>query len=359
MRGYQNPQPSFFSYVDIEDRIPADHPLREIKKITDKALKQLHRTFNKLYSSTGRPSIPPEHLIKASLIQILFGIRSEIQLMQQTNYNLLFRWFIGLGLDDEVWTPESFSTNRDRLFNTDTTKEFFHAVLKDAEERKLTSKEHFSVDGTLLKAWASQKSFRPKDEESNSDTSGQDFRGEKRSNETHESKTDPDARLYKKSEGSAAELCYMGHVMMENRNGLAVECEVTVAETKQERECGLEMAKRHKEKTKQRRITLGGDKGYDVNDFIDKCRAEEITPHVAQRNDNRDSSLDARTTRHVGYDISINKRKMIEKIFGWIKSAGCVRQVKVRGIPRVDGLFRLVLSIYNIVRIQNLDFGAT
>jgi transposase len=352
MRGLQNIQPVLFSYIDIEDRIPAEHPLRGIKKIADKALKEMDRTFAGLYSWTGRRSIPPEYLIKASLLQILFGIRSEIQLMEQMDFNLLYRWFVGLGIDEEVWTPEVFCMNRDRLFTKAVTKEFFDVILSEAEERGLMSDDHFSADGTLLKAWASQKSFRRKDEDPTNPGNGEDFRGEKRSNATHESKTDPDARLYKKSEGSASELCFMAHILMENRNGLAVDSEVTVAETKKEREAALEMMKRNKQPGQ--RVTLGGDKGYDVNDFHTECRENKITPHIAQRDDGRDTVLDGRTTRHAGYAISIQKRKLIEQIFGWVKSAGCVRQVKIRGIPRVSALFDLVLSIYNIVRMQNL-----
>lgn len=352
MRGLQNIQPVLFSCIDIEDRIPAEHPLRGMKKIADQALKELNNTFDLLYSWTGRHSIPPEYLIKASLLQILFGIRSEIQLMEQMDYNLLYRWFVGLGIDEKIWTPEVFTMNRDRLFNKDVTKEFFNAILSEAEERGLTSDDHFSVDGTLLKAWASQKSFRPKNEDPSTPGNGEDFRGEKRSNATHESKTDPDARLYKKSEGSASELCFMGHVLMENRNGLVIDSEVTVAETKQEREAALEMMKKNKRPGK--RVTLGGDKGYDVNDFHTECRENKITPHIAQRDDGRDTVLDGRTTRHPGYGVSIQKRKLIEQIFGWVKSAACIRQVKIRGIPRVGALFDLALSMYNIVRMQNL-----
>lgn len=353
MRGRQNIQPAFFSYFDIEDRIPPDHPLREIKKMADKALKKLDKTFTSIYSPIGRTSIPPEYLIKTSLLQILYGVRSEILVMEQLHYNFLYRWFVGLGNDDPVWTPEVFSMNRDRLFNSDVTKEFFEAVLSEAKEKGWISEEHFSVDGTLLKAWASQKSFRPKDESPNEQQNGEDFRGEKRSNATHESKTDPDARLYKKSAGSASELCFMGHVLMENRNGLAVESEVTIASSEQERDAALKMIKRKKRKKK--RVTLGGDKGFDVNDFHRECRKENITPHIAIRDDGRDNVIDGRTTRHAGYNISIQKRKVIEQIFGWIKSAGCVRQVKIRGIPRVGALFDLILSIYNMVRMQNLS----
>lgn len=355
MRGLQDIQPVLFSYVDIEDRIPEKHPLRKIKIIADKALKELHKTFTMLYSTTGRPSIPPEYLIKASLLQILYGIRSEIQLMEQMHYNLLYRWFVGLGLDTKVWTPEVFSMNRDRLFTTNVTKEFFQAILTEADQRGLVSEDHFSVDGTLLKAWASQKSFRPKDETTSEPDGGNNFRGEKRSNETHASKTEPDARLYKKSAGSASELCFMGHVLMENRNGLVVDSEITVAETKQERDSALKMIKRRKRPGK--RVTVGGDKGYDVNDFHEECRRNNVTPHIAKRDDGRKSVLDGRTTGHDGYRKSMQKRKVIEQIFGWLKSAGCIRQVKIRGIPRVGALFDLALSMYNIVRMQNLGFA--
>jgi transposase len=352
MRGIQNTQPVLFSYIDIEDRIPAEHPLREIKRIAERALSDLHRTFSKLYSHTGRPSIPPEYLIKASLVQILFGIRSEIQLMEQMQYNLLYRWFVGIGIEGSVWTPESFSMNRERLFNSDVTKRFFQAILAQAEEQELLSKDHFSVDGTLLKAWASQKSFRPKDAEGETATSGEDFRGEKRTNETHESRTDPEARLYKKSSGSASELCFMGHVLMENRHGLAVDNMVTIAGTKQERTAAIRMIKRTKRK--KRRATLAGDKGYDVNEFHEDCRKNTVTPHIAKRNDGRKNLLDGRTLRHIGYAISQFKRKGIEQIFGWIKSVGCLRQVKQRGLERVNALFELALSTYNIIRLKNL-----
>jgi transposase len=352
MRGLQNIQPVLFSYIDMEERIPADHPIRGIRKITDKVLKKLNRMFNILYSPIGRPSIPPEYLIKGSLIQILYGIRSEIQLMEQMSYNFLFRWFVGLGLDEKVWTPEVYSMNRDRLFNTDVTKEIFRAIIAEADGLGLLSDDHFTADGTLIKAWASQKSFRRKDEDPNNPGNGEDFRGEKRSNATHESKTDTDARLYKKSEGSASELCFIGHVLMENRNGLVIDNEVTVAETKKERDAALEMMKRNK--SPKKRVTLGGDKGYDVNDFHTECRENKITPHIAQRDDGRETVLDGRTTRQPGYLISIQKRKLVEQVFGWVKSAGCIRQVKIRGIPNVGALFELALCMYNLVRMQNL-----
>ena len=357
MRGKQKIQETLFSYVRLEDRIPANHPLREIKKIADSCLRTMSEDFDTLYSKTGRPSIPPESLIKAIVLQILFGIRSEIQLMEQMQYNMLYRWFVDFGLDDCVWTPEVFSTNRDRLFNSEIAHTFFQSILEEANKYNLISQEHFSVDGTLLKAWASQKSFRPKDESNESKTDTEDFRGEKRSNETHESTTDPEARLYKKSKGSASELCFMGHALMENRNGLAVDGEVTVAESRKERESAIEMLKRNKSPKKH--VTLGADKGYDVNEFHEQCRENNVTPHVAIRDDNRENVLDGRTTRHIGYKISLTKRKLIEQIFGWIKSAANIRQVKFIGVNKINPFFLLGLSVYNLVRIRNIIVNTT
>jgi transposase len=357
MRGKQKTQEALFSYVNIEDRIPSNHPLREIKKIADTCLRTMSDVFDTLYSQTGRRSIPPESLIKAILLQILYGIRSEIQLMEQMQYNMLFRWFVDLGLDDHVWTPEVFSTNRERLFNSEIAHQFFQTIIEEAKKINLISQDHFSVDGTLLKAWASQKSFRPKEESPQSMKDTDDFHGEKRSNETHESTTDPQARLYKKSKGSAAELCFMGHALMENRNGLAVDGEVTVAESRMERETAIEMLKRNKSLKKH--VTVGADKGYDVNEFHEQCRENNVTPHVAIREDNRVNVLDGRTTRHVGYKISQTKRKLIEQIFGWIKSAANIRQVKLIGVDKINPFFLLGLSVYNLVRIQNIIVNTT
>ena len=357
MRGKQNIQEALFSYVHIEDRIPANHPLREIKKIADNCLRTMSEVFDTLYSQTGRPSIPPESLIKAILLQILYGIRSEIQLMEQMQYNMLYRWFVDLGLDDRVWTPEVFCMNRDRLFNSEIAHLFFETVVEEAKKHQLISHDHFTVDGTLLKAWASQKSFRPKDGSDKGKQDPEDFHGEKRSNETHASITDPEARLYKKSKGSASELCFMGHAMMENRNGLVVDGEVTVAESSKERETAIEMLKRNK--SPKKRVTLGADKGYDVNDFHGQCRENNVTPHVAIREDNRKNALDGRTTRHVGYWISQTKRKLVEQIFGWIKSAANIRQVKFIGIERINPFFLLGLSVYNLVRIQKIIVNTT
>jgi transposase len=360
MRGNENTQDPLFSYVSLEERVPADHPLRQIRRIADEALKEMDPVFQKVYSHTGRPSIPPEVLFRALLLQYLHGIRSEIQLMQQIDYNLLFRWFVGIGIDDSVWTPEVFCVNRERLFSSEMTGHFFSAVVKQARKRRLLSKDHFSVDGSLLKAWASQKSFQSKGKKRKTKSEQKDpgdFHGEKRSNATHESTTDPEARLYRKSSGSESMLCYMGHVLMENRNGLVVDREVTPSGGVQEREAALAMLERRS--APSQRVTVGGDKGYDVNDFLQGCRDLHATPHVAQRNDGRDSVLDGRTTRHVGYSISQTVRKRIEQIFGWVKSAAGLRQVKVRGITRIGAVFDLALCAYNLLRIRNLIYNST
>lgn len=356
MRGQITTQETLYSYVNLEDRIPLKHPLRIIRTLVDTSLLKLNSTFNALYAQTGRPSIPPEMLIKALLLQILYGVRSEIQLMEQMNYNLLFRWFVGLGVDTPVWTPETFSVNRDRLFTLDVTKEVFANILVEARKRGFVSNDHFSIDGTLLKAWASQKSFQRK-EKKEADTDGKDFHGEHRSNDTHESTTDPDARLYRKSKGSESHLSYLGHVMMENENGLAVDGEVTQAQTSEEWSAAAAMIDRVP--SPSHRITVGADKGYDVNDMIDCFRELNATPHIAQRQDGRRTKLDRRTTRHAGYRRSLHVRKRIEQIFGWIKSAAGIRQVKYRGRGRIASYFHLVLSAYNLVRIKNLICNST
>jgi transposase len=352
MRGTIIPQEVLFSYVNLEERIATDHPLRKIKKIADDALKTLSPEFDLLYAKAGRPSIPPEMLIKAILLQVLYGIRSEIQLIQQMDYNLLYRWFVGLGIDDRVWTPEVFSSNRDRLLNNVVAMKFFQSIVSTARKKKLVSAEHFSVDGTLLKAWASQRSFQAKEQKKRRKKKPEDFHGESRGNATHESVTDPESRLYRKSSGSGAELCYMGHTLMENRNGLAVDAEVTEANPIQERNSAIRMLGRRRNPGV--RVTAGADKGYDVNEFHRECRAVNATPHVAQRADGRATVLDGRTTRHAEYAISGVLRKRIETIFGWLKSAGTIRQVKVRGKARVEAVFLFALSIYNLLRIANL-----
>lgn len=361
MRGADRGSGSLFSYVDIEARVPSAHPLRRIRELVNGALAKLDRQFGALYSSEGRPSIPPERLIRASLLQLLYSIRSERQLMERMDFDLLFRWFVGLGVDDPVWDHSVFSKNRDRLLTTEIAQEFLAALLTEPKVKRLLSHEHFSVDGTLLRAWASMKSFRPKDGSGNPPQGGrnseQDFRGEKRSNETHASTTDPDARLYRKGNGQESRLCYMGHAVMENRNGLAVSGEVTHATGTAEREATLSWVDQRNSK---RRITLGGDKGYDVFDFIEALKERNVTPHVAINGNirwngiPRKTAIDRRTTRHAGYWISQCIRKRVEEILGWTKTIGGLAQVKVRGLDKVNAVFIFGLAAYNLIRLPKL-----
>jgi len=327
--------------------------------MVDAALKELSPTFQRLYSPIGRPSIPPERLIRASVLQMLYTIRSERQLMEQLDFNILYRWFVGLGMDDPIWDATVYTKNRRRLLDGRVDVKFFEAILGQAKEKGLLSEEHFTVDGTLVEAWASQKSFQRKDRPSPPpDDPGNpsvNFRGEKRANDTHESKTDPQAKLWRKARGHEAKLCYMGHALMENRNGLAVAGKATLASGYAEREAALELIE---PKAGGSRITLGGDKGYDVADFVESLRAMEVTPHVAQNDTNRSSAIDARTTRHPGYEVSQRVRKRVEEIFGWLKTVGLLRKVKHRGIDRVDSTFRFGLAVYNLVRIRNLTAEA-
>jgi transposase len=359
MRGELEDSEGMFSYITPAQRVPKDHPLRPIRTMVDAALKELSPTFQRLYSPIGRPSIPPERLIRASVLQMLYTIRSERQLMEQLDFNILYRWFVGLGMDDPVWDATVYTKNRRRLLDGRVDVKFFEAILGQAKERGLLSEEHFTVDGTLIEAWASQKSFQRKDRPSPPpDDPGNpsvNFRGEKRANDTHESKTDPQARLWRKARGHEAKLCYMGHALMENRNGLAVAGKATLASGYAEREAALELIE---PKAGGSRITLGGDKGYDVADFVESLRAMEVTPHVAQNDTNRSSAIDARTTRHPGYDVSQRVRKRVEEIFGWLKTVGLLRKVKHRGVDRVDSTFRFGLAVYNLVRIRNLTAEA-
>jgi transposase len=359
MRGELEDSEGMFSYITPAQRVPKDHPLRPIRAMVDAALKELSPTFQRLYSPIGRPSIPPERLIRASVLQMLYTIRSERQLMEQLDFNILYRWFVGLGMDDPVWDATVYTKNRRRLLDGRVDVKFFEAILGQAKERGLLSEEHFTVDGTLIEAWASQKSFQRKDRPSPPpDDPGNpsvNFRGEKRANDTHESKTDPQARLWRKARGHEAKLCYMGHALMENRNGLAVAGKATLASGYAEREAALELIE---PKAGGSRITLGGDKGYDVADFVESLRAMEVTPHVAQNDTNRSSAIDARTTRHPGYDVSQRVRKRVEEIFGWLKTVGLLRKVKHRGVDRVDSTFRFGLAVYNLVRIRNLTAEA-
>ena len=357
MRGQEKNQQTLFSYISPEQRVPKDHPLRSIRQMVDKALKEMHHTFSEQYSETGRPSIPPEQLLRALLLQIFYTIRSERLLMEQLHYNLLFRWFVGLSMDDAVWDHSSFSKNRERLLNSDMATCFFQSIRDQARQKKLLSDEHFTVDGTLLDAWASMKSFKPKDSDNKPDSSEDnqgrnptvDFRGQKRTNETHSSTTDSDARLYKKAKGQPAKLCYMGHALMENRNGLVVDTLVTITSGTAEREAAVMMLDQIPGRG---RITVGADKGYDCKEFIEDCRDLNATPHVA-RNE-RGSAIDARTTRHEGYGISLRIRKRVEEVFGWLKTIGCLGKLHHRGCNRVDAIFSFATAAYNLIRIRNL-----
>ena len=354
MRGSEKAQESMFSYVSLEKRIPSNHPLRDIRKLVDQALNKMHRHFSDLYSHTGRPSIAPEYLLRAALLQVFYTIRSERLLMEQLDYNLLFRWFVGLSIDDKVWDHSVFSKNRDRLLNTEISSCFFSTIRDLAQNKGLISDEHFTVDGTLLEAWASMKSFKPKDgDDQSNDSCGRNptvnFRGQTRTNDTHASTTDPDCRLYKKADGQQAKLCYLGHAFMENRKGLVVDTRVTVANGTAERQAAVEMIE-HVHGA--HRITVGADKGYDTADFIEQCRGCNATAHVAQKQ--KGSAIDQRTTRHVGYRISLKIRKRVEEVFGWLKTIGGCAKLHLRGRQRVEAFFTLATTAYNLIRIRNL-----
>jgi transposase len=356
MRGSDEQSGSMFSYVSLEARVPADHPLRSIRRITDRALERLSPRFGSIYVNFGRPSIPPEQLLRALLLQALYTIRSERQLMEQIDFNLLFRWFVGLGMDDAVWAPTTFTKNRDRLLAGDIAAAFFEAVLLHADSQRLLSNDHFTVDGTLLEAWASQKSFRPREDQDpppDGPNPTVTFRGEPRRNATHQSTTDPDARLYKKSRGVAARLGYLGHVLMEHRSGLIVNAMVTPADGHGERDAAAVMVERI---PGRHRITVAADKGYDSRDFVAALRAMDATPHVAQytATAHRWSAIDRRTTRHAGYDTSQRKRKLVEQCFGWMKTIGGLRKLRHRTGPRVTWIFTFTAAVYNIVRLRRL-----
>jgi transposase len=355
MRGTDEQTGSLFSYLSPEALVPRDHPLRVIRTVVNAALERLSGEFSQLYSPYGRASIAPEKLLRALLVQAFFGVRSERQLMEQVRYNMLFRWFIGLSMDAPVWDVTVFTKNRDRLLEGDVARSFLLAVLTDARVKPLLSGEHFSVDGTMIEAWASMKSFQPKDGGGPPSDPGRngarDFRGQKRSNETHQSVTDPDARLYRKSDGQPARLCYLGHVLMENRNGLIVDAELTLATGWAERAAAEAMIETT---APAGGVTLGADKGYDTKAHVANLRALRVTPHVAQNQTNRRSAIDGRTTRHPGYAISQRIRKRIEEPFGWIKSAGTFRQTKHRGRERVGWMFTIRAAAYNLIRLPNL-----
>jgi len=357
MRGTDRQQSSMFSYISAEQRVAKDHPLRAIRVMVDAALVELRPQFDAMYAAGGRPSIAPEKLLRGLLLQLLYTVRSERQLMEQLDYNLLFRWFVGLSMDDAVWDVTVFTKNRERLLAGDVAQGFFHQVVSQARARGLLSAEHFTVDGTLIEAWAGQKSFQrkhrkrtpPPDDPGNPNV---DFHGERRANATHQSTTDPQARLYKKAAGQEAKLCYLGHVLVENRNGLVVNTRLTEADGYAERQAALAML----EEFHKRRVTLGADKGYDAREFVRELREHRVTPHVAQK---PASAIDRRTSRHPGYLASQRRRKRVEEVFGWLKTIAVLRKTRHRGVSRVGWIFTLAAAAYNLVRIRNLAAVAT
>jgi transposase len=351
MRGEHREPESMFSYVSPEQRIPKDHPLRAIRTLVDEVLTDMSREFDRLYATTGRPSIPPERLLRAQLLQIFYSIRSELLLMEQLDYNLLFRWFVGLTMDDRVWDATTFTKNRDRLLNQEIARSFFRRVVERASG--LMSDEHFTVDGTLIEAWASQKSFQRKDGKPDGD--GTNFHGQTRKNDTHASKTDPDAKLYRKSNGAESRLAYLGHLLIENRHGLIVDAMATQADGRAERDAGMLMLHAQWKRTPGRRRTIGADKAYDVQEFIDVTRELGCTPHVTQNLKRPGgSAIDARTTRHAGYAMSQHVRPRIEPAFGWLKTIGWLRKVKLRGLAKVDWLVVFASAAFNLIRLPKL-----
>ncbi len=355
MRGEDLQQSALFSYLSPEQRVPKDHPLRKLLPRVDAALARMSRRFTAMYAQGGRPSIAPEKLLRALLLQILYSVRSERLLMERLDHDLLFRWFVGLNMDDPVWDATVYSKNREWLLSSDVAGAFFRQVVAQARQLGLLSDEHFTVDGTLIEAWASQKSFKPKaGDEAEPPAEGSNpevnFRGEKRRNDTHQSTTDPEARLYKKAQGHEAKLGYLGHVLMENRHGLVVNTRLTLATGTAEREAAVEMVRRRG----KRRVTLGGDKNYDTQDLVKQLRQQRVTPHVAQNNTHRSSALDGRTTRHAGYAVSQRKRKRVEEIFGWMKTIGLMRKVRHRGRELVEWMFTYTAAAYNLMRMTKL-----
>ena len=357
MRGEDHQQSHVFSYLSPEERVRPDHPLRAIREMVDVVLSQLSRSFDSMYAKVGRPSIAPEKLLRAQLLQMLYSIRSERLLMEEMDYNLLFRWFVGLNADDPVWDATVFTKNRDRLLQADVAKEFLAEVVAQAGAKGLTSDEHFTVDGTLLEAWASQKSYQaregkqppPPDDPGNPTVN---FRGERRSNQTHASKTDPQAQMARKGEGKESKLSYSGNLLVENRNGLIVNAEVFLANGTAERDAALVMLEQI---PGTKLVTVGGDKGFDTRDFVAECRHLGVTPHVAQNlKRNGGSAIDGRTTRHHGYRVSQKRRKRIEECFGWLKTIALLRKLRHRGVCKVDWIFAFACAAYNLVRMRNL-----
>jgi transposase len=349
MRGDDRQDNELFLYGSLEERVPEKHPLRPIRVMVDAALESMSARFDEMYAKAGRPSIAPERLLRALLLQALYSIRSERMLVEQLEYNLLFRWFVGLNMSEPAWNHAVFSKNRERLLAGDVAHELFACVVEQARALKLLSDEHFTVDGTLIEAWASHKSFKPKD---GGDDEGGDFRGQKRRNDTHQSTTDPEAKLYRKSNGQESKLAFLGHAMMDNRHGLVIDTRLTEANGRAEREAALAMAAHLPGGDK--RITLGADKGYDTLDFVQGLRHHFVTPHVAQNTSGRASRIDERTTRHDGYVLSQKKRKLVEQVFGWIKTTAGLRQTKHRGRERVSWMFTFAAAAFNMVRMRNI-----
>jgi transposase len=356
MRGEDHQQSHVFSYLSPEERVRKDHPLRAVRAMVDEVLKQLSRRFDGMYAKVGRPSIPPEQLLRALLLQMLYSIRSERLLMEEIDYSILFRWFVGLNLDDKLWDATVFTKNRERLLEGDVANEFLAHIVEQARANGLTSDEHFTVDGTLLEAWAGAKSFQAKDkpapppEDPGNPTVN--FHGERRSNETHASTTDPEALLAKKGEGKESKLSYTGNLLVENRNGLIVDVEVYQAKGTAERDAALIMLQRL---SGTEPVTVGGDKGFDTRDFVKECRNMRVTPHVAQNHARPGgSAIDGRTTRHAGYAVSQRKRKRIEECFGWLKTIALMRKLRHRGVCKVDWIFTFACAAYNLVRMRNL-----
>jgi transposase len=357
MRGMDHQQGHVFSYLSPEERVRKDHPLRAVRVMTGEIFREMSPLFDAMYARGGRPSIPPEKLLRAQLLQMLYSVRSERLLMEEIDYSMLFRWFVGLNLDEEVWDATTFTKNRDRLLEADVAKEFLNQVVEGARTAGLISDEHFTADGTLLEAWASLKSFQPKDQKKTTppDDPGNptvDFHGERRSNQTHASKTDPDAQLARKGPGKEAKLSYSGNLLVENRNGLIVNAELLEANGRAERDAALLMLE---QVPGTHRVTAGGDKGYDTADFVAECRHLGVTPHVARNTGRRGgSAIDTRTTRHPGYAVSQRKRKRIEECFGWLKDIALLRKLRHRGLPKVGWIFTFAAAAYNLVRMRNL-----
>jgi transposase len=354
MRGDDRQESEMFLYGSLEERVPEKHPLRPVRAMVDAALESMSGRFDEMYAKAGRPSIAPERLLRALLLQALYSIRSERMLVEQLEYNLLFRWFVGLNMSEPAWNHAVFSKNRERLLAGEVAHELFACVVEQARALKLLSDEHFTVDGTLIEAWASHKSFKPKD---GGDDPGDDFRGQTRRNDTHRSTTDPEAKLYRKGHGQESRLAYLGHVMMDNRHGIAIDTLLTEAHGRAEREAALAMAAHLPGRNK--RVTLGADKGYDTLDFVKGLRQYAVTPHVAQNISGRSSRIDERTTRHDGYVLSQRKRKLVEQVFGWIKTTAGLRKTKHRGRERVSWMFTFAAAAYNLIRVRNIMDATT